>query len=620
MNLGEINNPRQLKNMSYKELEDLAAQIRHFILTSVSKTGGHLSSNLGVVELTIALHKVFDSPRDKIIFDVGHQSYTHKILTGRAHQFPTLRQTGGLSGFQKRQESEYDPWEAGHSSTSLSAAAGLAIARDLKRQQHEVIAVIGDGAITGGMALEALNDLGAQKRKVIIIFNDNNMSISRNHGGVETAITKARTSHIYRNTKKGLNANLPDSPLGKGVLSILHNGRTYLKHQMIEENLFSQFGLDYIGPVDGHNFRDLIPVLEKARENDGPIVVHVVTKKGKGYPLAENDTIGKWHGVGPFNLQTGKPLGSASLSEISWSEVISKTLMDMASKDNNIVAITPAMANGSKLLEFQKRFPERFFDCGIAEEHAMTMAAGMAAGGLKPFVSIYSSFLQRAYDQTSHDVARMNLPVVVGVDRAGLVGDDGDTHQGIYDIAFLRTIPNVVICQPKDAKEAQDLLYTGFQSGRPYFIRYARGTVPYKKNESYTQIPIGSWQKIKVGENPGQIVIAYGSDVDHIVDKARANGIDLYVINARFFKPIDMEMLNELHQMNLPITIFETDTTSGGLSDAILEGLNKLDPRVDVMGIQDHFVEHGSIKALRKLEHISTEDLFERLEENAAKT
>lgn len=605
--------------MSSKELQDLSDQIRQFILNSVSSTGGHLSSNLGTVELTVALHKVFHSPKDKILFDVGHQSYTHKILTGRKDRFYSLRQKDGLSGFQRRSESEHDPWEAGHSSTSISAALGMAAARDLLGQDFEIVSVIGDGAITGGMALEALNDLGAQQRKVIIIFNDNKMSISKNHGGMETAITHLRTSELYRNTKKEVNSSKSANPINKTIHKFLHAGRTYLKNQFIDAPLFSQFNLDYIGPVDGHNMDELIPVLETARDHDGPIVVHVVTKKGKGYPLAEKDTIGAWHGVGPFDLATGRPKALHTAKEISWSEIISNTLIDLAAADKTITAITPAMANGSRLLKFQSIFPDRFFDCGIAEQHALTLAAGMAVGGLHPFVSVYSTFLQRAYDQISHDVCRMNLPVVVGVDRAGLVGDDGDTHQGIYDIGYLRSIPNTIICQPKDSREAQDLLYTGFKIKKPFFIRYPKGNEVYQPVDEYQEIPIGSWTKTAIGK-PEQVVITYGPDVKRIIKKARTNNMNLLVVNARFFKPIDLGMLREIRDMNLPVTIYETDNVSGGLSDAILEGLNVIEPQVDVMAIQDKFVEHGSIHALRKLENISTEDLFERLEKNVSET
>lgn len=618
--LEKIKDPSQIRNLSLDELEALASEIRLFLLTSLSRTGGHLSSNLGMVELTIAMHYVFNSPRDKIIFDVGHQSYTHKILTGRAQRFQTLRQKDGLSGFQRRQESEHDPWEAGHSSTSLSAAMGLAVARDIRKEDFQIVSVIGDGALTGGMAMEALNHLGANKRKMVIVFNDNKMSISRNAGGAEQALTRLRSSSFYRNTKNELNSSLPGLPMGKPILNLLHSSHHYLKHQMLTENLFTQFNLDYIGPVDGHNLHDLIPVLEMARDHDGPIVVHVITTKGKGYVPAEKDTTGKWHGVGPFELSTGKLLQKSDAHMLSWSEIICRTLVDMARKDPSITAITPAMTGGSKLGLFEKLFPDRFFDCGIAEEHAMTMAAGMAQGGLKPFLSIYSSFLQRAYDQASHDVARMNLPVVVGIDRAGLVGEDGDTHQGIYDIAFLRTIPNVILCQPKDAQEAQQLLAAGFACHKPFFIRYPKGNVLYRKMQNPEPVRIGSWTSQKLGD-PKQIVITYGPDFDRLEQRARQENLELLLVNARFFKPVDHALLHRLVQMHLPVTVYAPDTTSGGLPDAILEEINRMEDvqpvHIDVIGIEDKFVPHGSIEALRKMEGISLDDVIERLKQHA---
>lgn len=614
MRVEDIKSPAFVKTLSDRQLEQLAEDIRAFLLENISHTGGHLSSNLGIVELTIAMHYVFSSPYDKFIFDVGHQSYVHKILTGRASRFPTLRQAGGLSGFQKRSESEHDPWEAGHSSTSLSAALGMAIARDLKKEHYEVIPVIGDGALTGGMAFEALNDIGARQKKVIIIFNDNNMSISRNHSAMEKRITSLRTSPFYRTLKKDLKHQL-DNKVGSGVLHSLTAMRDTLKSEIIDAPLFKEFNLDYIGPVDGHNIRELISVLQMAREHDGPIVVHVTTQKGRGYLPAQEDKTGKWHGVGPFCLETGKPLIRLPADQITWSQVISNTLIRMSREDEAITAITPAMAQGSCLLEYAKQFPDRFFDCGIAEQHAVTMACGMAQAGLKPFVSIYSSFLQRAYDQVIHDMARMDLPVVIGVDRAGLVGDDGDTHQGIYDIAFLRTVPHLILAQPKDALEAQDLLYTAFQSGKPFALRYPRGTVEYSEKKTLEEIPIGSWQSFSVG-NPVQTVIAYGPDVDRILKKARENRMDLEVVNARFFKPLDEEMLKGILESGRPVTVYETDAKTGGLLDAILEFNNTLEHpiRIDALGIGDHFVPHGSVRTLRRQEGISTEDLFAHLE------
>lgn len=618
MRVYDLEDPQQIKKMDTKQLEELAKDIRSFLIQSLSKTGGHLSSNLGIVELSIAMHYVFNSPQDKMIFDVGHQSYVHKILTGRAPQFGTLRKRGGLSGFQKCSESEHDPWEAGHSSTSLSAALGLAIARDLQQEKGEVIAVIGDGALTGGMAMEALNDIGASKKKVIIIFNDNDMSISPNHAGFEHSLTRMRSSKAYRDIKSNVKDSLDSqhSRTGQTILNGLTYVRDSLKNSLVEGGLFQDFDLDYLGPVNGHDIPELIRVLETARDHDGPIVVHVRTTKGKGYLPAQQDKTGTWHGVGPFDARTGQFLTKLPQNEKSWSEIISSTLVRLAKADEKITCITPAMCTGSRLENFAKAFPDRFFDCGIAEQHAVTMAGGMAKGGLHPFVSIYSSFLQRAYDQIHHDVARMDLPVVFGIDRAGLVGDDGETHQGIYDIAFLRTIPNVVLSQPKDAQEAQHLLYTGFRSGKPFFIRYPKGSAPFEPVEEFKEIPIGKWSMTIVG-TPEQIVISYGPDVDRIISKAKTNGMGMIVVNARFFKPIDTALMDSLLRENLPITVYETDAQTGSLSSAILEYMNRRDPAVDVVGIQDHFVPHGSIPTLRKEEGISIEELFSHLEDHA---
>ncbi|WP_289642190.1 1-deoxy-D-xylulose-5-phosphate synthase [uncultured Dubosiella sp.] len=617
MKITDIQSPDQIKSMSTKQLQELADDIRMFLIGSISRTGGHLSSNLGVVELTIALHYVFHSPNDKFLFDVGHQSYTHKILTGRAGAFSTLRKHNGLSGFQKRSESVHDAWEAGHSSTSLSAALGMAIARDLQHENFEIIPIIGDGALSGGMALEALNDIGVSHKKMIIIFNDNNMSISKNHGAIEKRLTNLRSSSLYRHMKQDVKTNLNQTKTGVNLLHSLTHLRDSLKDSLVDAPLFKEFNLDYLGPVDGHNIPALIKVLETAKEHEGPIVVHVITQKGKGYKLAEQDRTGKWHGVGPFDPATGRLLVKLPPQEISWSQVISNTLIDLAAKNPKIVAITPAMAQGSKLLEFASRYKDRFFDCGIAEQHAVTMAAGMAVGGLHPFVSIYSSFLQRAYDQINHDVARMNVPVVFGIDRAGLVGDDGETHQGIYDIAFLRSIPNLVLSQPKDAKEAQNLLYSAFAYNGPFCIRYPRGNVHYAPNERYEAIEIGTWTCHIVGI-PEQIVITYGPDVDRLIQKARENAMGVMVINARFFKPIDTKMLDMVFKENLPVTVFETDCEIGSLSSAILEAMNKKDHQIDIIGIQDHFVPQGSIRVLRQEEGIDIDTVFERLERKNA--
>ncbi len=614
MQIYDIKDPSQIKNLSMKQLDVLAQDIRHFLIQNISKTGGHLSSNLGIVEITIAMHYVFSSPKDKMIFDVGHQSYVHKILTGRSTKFATLRKLNGLSGYQKRSESPHDCWEAGHSSTSLSAALGYAIARDVQHQNYEVIAVIGDGALAGGMSLEALNDIGAQKRKMIIIFNDNAMSISKNRGGVEKRITSIRSSHLYRSMKNDIKVTLPHNKMGDETLKVFSSIRDRIKSGLIDAPLFQEFNLDYLGPVAGHNIPALIKVFEAAKEHDGPIVVHVRTKKGKGYRYAEQDKIGQWHGVSPFNIQTGQPLMKLPINEKTWSNIISDGLIELAKKNKDVVAITPAMAQGSKLLKFAKIFPDRFFDCGIAEEHAITMAGAMSLGGLRPFVSIYSSFLQRAYDQMNHDLGRMDLPVVIGIDRAGLVGDDGETHQGVFDISFLRSIPNLILSQPKDAQEAYDLLYTAFATKHPFCIRYPRGQTAVTDKIDFHLISIGSWERFDIGSDPKAIIISYGPDVDRIIHTIHENNLSMIVVNARFFKPIDQEMCKELFNLDLPIYVYETDVKIGGLSSAVLEYQNEIENHIHILGIDDHYVQHGSIRSLRKKEHIDLESLFREIE------
>lgn len=617
MKLEDVHSPGQLKNQPVRELEELAEDIRRFLIASISKTGGHLSSNLGAVELSIALHAVFDSPEDKIIFDVGHQSYTHKLLTGRKERFDTLRSQGGLSGYQKRKESAHDPWEAGHSSTSLSAGLGLAAARDLLGKDFEVISVIGDGAIGGGMALEALSDIGAQQRKMIILFNDNEMSISPNRSGLERSITRLRTSPVYRGTKKDLASTLSETKLGTKILSHLKDTKNALKQTILDDPLFSQFGVDYIGPVDGHSLPDLIRALQTAKEHDGPVVVHVLTTKGKGYPFAQNDPLGKWHGVGPFEIETGQPKAKTKPGILSWSEVICRTLLRLASNDPRLCVITPAMATGSALHPFEAAFPKRFFDCGIAEEHAVTMAAGMAQGGLHPFVSIYSSFLQRAFDQVLHDVARMQLPVVFGIDRAGLVGEDGETHQGIYDPAFLKSVPGVILAQPKDAAEAQNLLYSAFLEKKPYFIRYPRGKTAFTPVHHLQYIPAGRWETFEIG-TPEAIVIAYGPDVDAIIERARRQNRSLLVVNARFLIPVDEALFEKLLGTDLPIFVLETDLKDHTLADSLALLCVKYRRSFETLAPKDGYIEQATIAQQRKDQGVSIDALFERIDRYAA--
>lgn len=616
MNVKDIKNPTFLKGLSTTECIQLAEDIRSFLIDNISKTGGHLSSNLGIVELTIALHKVFDSPKDKIFFDVGHQSYIHKILTGRAEQFSSLRQYNGLSGFQKRNESEHDVWEAGHSSTSLSAAMGMAIARDLNHETYQVIPVVGDGSLFNGMSFEALNHIGFEQKNMIIIFNDNNMSISQNIGGLSKGLNKLRTSSPYTQIKGDMKEALNTTKFGHQVLNSMTSLKNTLKHGVVDAGVFGEFDLEYIGPVDGHDIKELVRVLEVAKEHEGPIVVHVLTKKGKGYSFCENDVSGKWHGTPPFNPVDGKSLTQTPFNHESWSEIIANGLIRLASHDEDICVITPAMIQGSKLETFFSKYPNRSFDCGIAEEHAMTMAAGLGVSGKKPFVSIYSSFLQRAYDQVNHDICRMNLPCVIGIDRAGLVGEDGETHHGVFDIAILRSIPNLVMCQPKDANEAQDLLYTGFESKHPYAIRYPRGSA-LSANKPFELIEIGSWTKEIYNTINDCTILAYGPDVVRIKEKIVSNNLSVNVINARFFKPLDEKMIQELVDLGKPVIIYETDMLQSGLGSAVLEYLNQhqLSLVIHRMGIDDQFVKAGSMNMLRHELHLDYQALFEKVKQ-----
>lgn len=608
MNLLDIKNPDFLKELDYDQLNALASDIRNFLYESISKTGGHLSSNLGVVELTIAVHYVFNSPKDKIIFDVGHQSYVHKILTGRADKFNTLRQIDGLSGFQKRSESVHDVWEAGHSSTSISAALGMAVSRDLNKEDYEIIPIIGDGSITNGMSLEAINHLGETQKKVIIVFNDNNMSISKNVGGVNKNFNKLRTSKPYTAVKRDLSSTLSKNTIGTKVLDSLSAVKNTIKKNVIDASVFADFGLEYLGPIDGHNLKDLIKAFEYAKNQDDPIILHVITTKGKGIKFCEDDTLGLWHGVGQYDTKTGQLLSRLDHNNLSWSEVISETLIRLAQDDEDIVAITPAMQMGSKLHNFEKMFPNRMFDCGIAESHATTFAAGLAASGKKPFLSIYSTFLQRAYDQVNHDVARMNLPVVIGIDRAGIVGEDGDTHQGVFDISMLYNIPNLLISQPKDMIEAQNMLYSAFKYEAPIALRYPRGSTIFTPNETLDYIEIGTWTKELYNEEKDAVLIAYGPDVDKFIAKIESNKLNIAVVNARFIKPLDETLLQEIAALNVPIYTYENEMLNGGLSSQIINFYSDHNINVNItrFGIDDEYIKHGSILSLRKLYNLDT--------------
>ena len=614
-NVIDIENPLFLKDLKNEELKELASDIRSFLIESVSKTGGHLSSNLGVVELTIALHTIFDFSKDKILFDVGHQSYVHKILTGRAKDFVHLRQLHGLCGFQKMSESIYDVWEAGHAGTALSAALGMALAREAKNEDHAIVAVVGDGSIPNGMSFEALNHIGSTKQKLIVILNDNNMSISQNVGALSHSIARLRNSQSYVNAKQEVKGILNQNFVGSAVLRGMRVVKDSIKRSIIHPSIFTEMGLEYLGPIDGHNYHELFNALETAKQHDGPVLVHVITTKGKGFHLSENDKNGHWHGVSQFDPDTGNNLGSLPLNHLSWSEVVSETLIRLAKQDPKLTVITPAMIQGSKLEKFFALYPQRSIDCGIAEEHAATLASAMALNGLKPFLSIYSTFIQRAYDQINHDIARMESPVVIGIDRSGLVGEDGPTHHGVFDIGILRPLPNLIIAQPKDAFEAQNILYTAFKLNRPYAIRYPRGSAIYREVEAFEMIETGTWTVLGNLETARVVVVAYGPDVDKIKDKIDANQLPVCVVNARFIKPLDDGLLNYLTQLNKHVIVYETDMLAGGLSSAIMEWLAERHLKLDMdrIGIMDHFVTHGSVPDLRRYENIDISSLFERI-------
>ena len=618
MNVIDIENPRFLKKMKKKELQVLASDIREFLIDNISKTGGHLSSNLGVVELTIAIHKVFNSPKDKIIFDVGHQSYIHKILTGRAKDFDTLRKYNGLSGFQKMSESMYDSYEAGHSSTSLSSALGFAIARDLDHKDYNIISVIGDGSIGNGLAYEALNHIGSLDTPLIVILNDNEMSISKNVGAISNLLDRIRSRQGYTKTKiktKGVLYKIPyiGEKIANGISLIK---KSFKKLYIKDGFLFEELGFNYYGPINGHDFTELIRYLEIAKKQTRPVLLHVITEKGKGYPYAEEDLEGVWHGVTPFDVSTGEMLKKHD-DKISWSEVISNDLIKLAKVNEDLVVITPAMASGAKLNKFKEKYPNRFIDVGIAEEHSIVLANALAIANKRPFVSIYSTFLQRAYDEIQQDVARMNSPVVIGIDRAGIVGEDGETHQGIYDVAYLSHIPNMIITCPKDAKEAFDLLYTGFSSESPYAIRYSRKRIDYTETIP-TLLDIGSWEEVKKGLDG--VIITYGDLVDKALEISKElykHKISIGVINARFIKPFDEKMFKNILEKNKKIFVYEEVAKIGSLGERLcmyaLE--NGYKPDITCFSIKDEFIPQGHYDTILKVLELDVESVSSKIRE-----
>ena len=613
--LDKVNTPEDLRKLTLEEKEELAEDLRKFILETVSKTGGHLASNLGVVELTIALHSIFNTPTDKLIWDVGHQSYVHKILTGRKDKMGTLRKLDGLSGFPKRSESEYDVFETGHSSTSISAALGMARARDVLNEDYEVIAVIGDGALTGGMAEEALNDAGSSGSNIIVILNDNEMSISKNVGGISMFLSKLRSKKLYTASNKKIKEITMKIPyLGEKLVDLARRIKDMLKQFFLPNMYFEDIGFTYLGPVDGHNIEKLESILSKAKELQGSVLVHVITKKGKGYKIAE-DNPSKFHGISSFNIETGEKIKK---SEKDYSKVFGETLVKLAEKDEKVIAITAAMKDGTGLKEFSNKYPKRFFDVGIAEQHALCMAAGMARAGLKPVVAIYSSFLQRGYDQVIHDICMQELPVVIGIDRAGIVGNDGETHQGIFDLSFLSIVPNLTVLAPKDFQEFEKMLEFCINYSKPIAIRYPRGGESKYKFNTCADIQLGKAEIVKEGKDI--TVLAIGKMVSRAmeaIEELENKEIDVEVINARFLNPLDKEKILESINKTKKIIIIEDNVIEGGLGTKIeeliveenIEGINctKIAYPVD-------FIKQGSVDEIEKRYGLDKKSIAKKIE------
>ncbi len=615
--LTSINSPQDLKKLNIPALEQLADEMRDFIISSVSHTGGHLAPSLGVVELTLALHTVFDAPRDKILWDVGHQAYAHKILTGRRDQFHTLRQYGGISGFPRITESEYDTFGVGHASTAISAALGMATARDLKGEDYKVVAVVGDGAMTGGVAFEGLNNTGGSKRDIIVILNDNCMSISPNVGALSRYLTQIITTPLYNRIKTDvweLTGRLPRG--SKQIREAVHRVEEGLKAMLVPGLLFERLGFRYFGPIDGHDISQLIKIFEDVQRFHGPILIHVLTTKGKGYKFAEENAT-KFHGVGAFSPETGN---TRAKKAPTYTEVFGKALVELAEKDDKIVGITSAMADGTGLIHLAKRFPDRFFDVGIAEQHAVIFAAGLALRGFKPVVAIYSTFLQRAFDQLIHDIALQKIPVVFALDRGGLVGEDGPTHHGSFDFSYLRLVPNFVVMAPKDENELRDMLWTALNYGEgPIAFRYPRGEslgLPLK--QGFEKIPIGKSEVVREGNDLA--ILAVGDRVAPAVqaaEKLEEKRITARVVNARFIKPIDVEMINEVVQNFPAVVTVENNTILGGFGSAVAEILSESGTKgisFQRFGLPDRFVPHGSLKDLLCDVKLDVENLVNRIE------
>ena len=614
MILEQIKGPEDLKNMSPEELCVLAGEIRTFLIEKISHTGGHLASNLGVVELTIALLRTFDLPKDKIIWDVGHQSYTHKILSGRMQEFDELRQYGGLSGFPKRKESPYDAFDTGHSSTSISAGLGIAQGRDILGEDYKVVSVIGDGALTGGMAYEALNNAARMKKNFIIVLNDNKMSISENVGGMSRYLGGLRTGNGYNDLKKNVADTLERIPVvGERMIDRIKRTKNSIKQLFIPGMLFENMGITYLGPVDGHNIPALCKVFKEAQKLDHAVLVHVLTKKGKGYEPAEKNPAA-FHGVSPFDTKTGRPVAEEKYP--TYTDVFSKKLCQLGETHPELVAVTAAMPDGTGVAAFGKRFPDRFFDVGIAEAHAVTSAAGMAAAGLRPVVAVYSSFLQRGYDQILHDVCIQNLPVIFAVDRAGLVGSDGETHQGIFDYSYLTSIPNMSVAAPKNLWELRAMLDFAMDYKAPFAIRYPRGTA-YRGLKEFMQ-PISYGKGEMLYEEEDIALLAVGSMVstgEHVREKLKEEGYSCTLANARFVKPFDKELLERLAKNHRLIVTMEENVLQGGFGLPVTAYIHEHYPQVKVLNIAlpDAYVEHGNVSVLREGLGIDSDSIIRKL-------
>ena len=607
--LEKIQQPNDIKKIPEEQLTEVAAEIREFLVETMSKLGGHLASNLGVVELTIALHRVFDLPKDKIIWDVGHQSYTHKILTGRKDAFESLRQEGGLSGFPKRSESSCDVFDTGHSSTSISAGVGYVKARDLKKQDYSVISVIGDGALTGGMAYEALNNAAELKTNFIIVLNDNEMSISKNVGGISTYLSGIRTAASYTELKMGVTRALEKIPkIGPGMVDAVRKTKSSIKQIVIPGMLFENMGITYLGPVDGHDIHQMMRVFQEAKRFEGPILVHVLTKKGQGYEPALRHP-SRFHGAGPFEIETGLPI---SRSNPTYTDIFSTVMRKMGDREPDVVAVTAAMPTGVGLKRFSNMFPDRCFDVGIAEEHAVTFAAGLALGGMIPVVAIYSSFLQRAYDQMMHDVCMQELHVVFAIDRAGLVGSDGETHHGVFDLSYLNSMPNMTVMAPKNLWELSDMMKFAVHFNGPIALRYPRGEAYTGLQEHRAPIRYGKAEVLEQGEKIA--LLAVGNMVKTAVqvrELLQEQGYQVTLVNMRFVKPFDMALVRELSGSHELLVTMEENVRNGGFGEQVASFVMEegLPARVQIVALPNRFVHQGSVSSQMKETGIDAESV-----------